>query len=237
MKTKKAKRPKLVFGNHTCLYEWIRRISISDDPDNDPDVRVKTVEASGDVVTKWERDSGSSYSYVRMHPSSGDVRKIESLGRIIRCYDLFKLSKFIGSKDKPFWLINYKGSDSMTGRCRSELFRILVDGQNVFGRGAEGTDQFAFVPDQLMDVMPSDIHNNWPAYVESFRERVAEIGGWTGSWTAANSGLALRCVVDEYVQLGTYVGQQVSASDLDNWVTDAKMNIKAREVLKKLKEK
>jgi hypothetical protein len=85
--------------------------------------------------------------------------------------------------------------------------------------------------------MPSDRHNNWPAYVESFRERVAEIGGWTGSWTTSNSGLALECVVDEYVQLGTYVGQQVSASDLDNWVTDAKMNIKAREVLKKLKEK
>ena len=237
MKTKKAKRPKLVFGNHYCLYEWIKRISTSDDPDNDPDVRVKTVEASGDVATQWKRDPESSYTYTRMHPSSGQVRKIESLGRIIRCYDLFKLSKFIGSKDKPFWLINYKGGDSMTGRCRSELFQILTSGQNVFGRGAEGTDQFAFVPDHLMDVMPSDIHNSWPAYVESFRERVACIGDWTNPWCTGNSVMALKCVVGEYVQLGTHVGQQVSASDLDNWVTDAKMNINARKVLKKLKEK
>jgi hypothetical protein len=237
MKTKKTKRPKLVFGNYNCLYEWIKRVSISDDPDNDPNVMVKTVEASGDIVTQWQRDEGHSFSYTRMHSSSGGVRKIESFGRVLKCYDLFKLSKFIGSKDRPFWLINYKGSDSVTGRCRTDLFRILTDGLNVFGKGDVGTDQFAYVPDPLLDVMPSDIHNNWSAYVESFRERVADIGGWTGSWSVSHSSLALKCIVDEYVQLGTYVGKQVSASDLENWVTDAKMNLQARQVLKKLKEK
>ena len=234
---KKTKRPKLVFGNYKCLYEWIRRVSTTDDPDNDPNVRVKTVDNNGDVVTQWTHDSKHSYKYIRMHLSSDKVRKIESFGRMLVCYDLFKLSKFIGTKDKPFWLINYKGSDSMTGRCRSDLFRILSDGHNVFGKGDQGTDQFAYVPDHLIDVMPSDIHNNWPSYVESFHKRIAQIGDWMGSWLTANADMALKCVVDEYVQLGTYVGRQVSATDMDNRVTDAKMNIKTKQVLQKLKEK
>jgi len=234
---KKTKRPKLVYGNYKCLYEWIKRVSTSVDPDNDPDVRVKTVEASGDFVTQWKRDSKYSYFYTKIHPSSSAVRKIESLGRVIQCYDLFKLSKFIGTKDKPFWLINYKGSDSMTGRCRADLFRILTDGHNVFGTGDKGTDQFAYVQDELLDVSVSDIQTNWPAYVESFHKRIAHVGGWTGSWLATHADLALKCVVDEYVQLGTYVGQPVSATDMDNHVTDAKMNIKTKQVLQKLKEK
>lgn len=231
---KKTKRPKLVFGNHRCLCEWVQRVSISDDPDNDPLVLVKTAETGGDIATQHCYHRTNGYSYVRVHPSSSGVRKLESFGRVMTSYDLFKLSKFIGSKDRPFWLINYKGSDSMAGRCRSDLFRILTDGN---GSLFKGTNQFAFVPDHLVDVMPSDIEANWSTYVQSFRNRIEDISKWTGRWIRLHTGLALQCVVDEYVQLGTYIGKQVSAQDLQTEVDAAKTCLTAKEVLSKLKEK
>ena len=85
--------------------------------------------------------------------------------------------------------------------------------------------------------MPEDIKNNWEAYRVSFRDRIRHVGQETGSWIVSNSNTVLRCVVEEYVNLGTYVGVKVAASDFDNEVTDAKMNIEMRQVLKKLKEK
>ena len=232
----KTKRPKLVFGNYRCLWEWAHRTRKSKDPDNDPDLLVKSGEHAGDVAAQWRHGSNNTGIYIRMHPSSGPVRKIESHGRILMCYESFKLAKFIGHMGEPFWLINYHGSDSMTSRCRSDLFSILVGGHG-YDKHEFETDQFAFVPNHLLDAMPEDIKNNWEAYRVSFRDRIRHVGQETGSWIVSNSNTVLRCVVEEYVNLGTYVGVKVAASDFDNEVTDAKMNIEMRQVLKKLKEK
>lgn len=233
---KKTKRPKLVFGNYKCLWEWVHRIRKSQDPDNDPDLLVKSGENTGDVASQWKRDRHNNGNYVRMHPSSDKVRKIESHGRVLMCYESFKLSKFIGHYFEPFWLINFHGSDSMTSRCRSDLFSILV-GASCWDKKEYETDQFAFVPNHLLDVMPDDIKNNWEAYKESFRYRIRHVGQETGSWVTAHSDTMLKCVVEEYVNLGTYVGVKVAASDFDNEVADAKLNIQTRQVIKKLKEK
>jgi hypothetical protein len=124
----------------------------------------------------------------------------------------------------------------MTSRCRSDLFSILVGGSS-YDKYEFDTDQFAFVPDHLLDVMPEDIKNNWEAYKESFRYRIRHVGQETGYWATAHSGTMLKCVVEEYVNLGTYVGVKAAASDFDNEVADAKMNMQTRQVLKKLKEK
>jgi hypothetical protein len=236
---KKQKRAKLVFGNYACLREWVWRTTESEDPDTDPSLLVKTAESGCDVAHQWKRIKNNlDWEYVSMHPCGGPVRKIESFGRLIKTYDSFPLAKFLGNKDNPFWLINYNGADSMTSRCRKDLFTILVNDFRPKQVNESSTDQFAFVPEPLFHVTADNIHRNWQSYVDSFIERIEEIGKRCNTWLSSHSELAFQSVAREYVQLGRYVGKSaVSIADLAEHVTKARDNLNAQKVLRKLKEK
>ena len=237
MKAKKVKRPKLVFGNYACLREWVQRTSVSDDPDIDPDILVKTAETGYDSVSSWQRD-GSDWKYTHMHPCGSPVRKIESFGRLIKTYETFPLAKFLGNKDNPFWLISDQGADTMTTRCRGDLFTVLTRDFIPKQVKETGTNQFAFVPESLLNVTADHISRNWPSYVDSFVHRIEQIGSLCNRWIAAHSETAFQSVTGEYIQLGRYVGKSsVSIRDLADHITKARENLNAQRVLRKLKEK
>jgi hypothetical protein len=235
---KKQKRPKLVFGNYACLREWVWRTSASEDPDNDPNLLVKTTDAGYDVASTWKRQSDGGWKYTSMHPCGSPVRKIESLGRVVLTYDIFPLAMFLGNKDKPFWLINGKGADSMTSRCRKDLHTVLTNDFLPKQVGVSSTDQFAFVTDVPMPTCAEDIHSEWEAYTQNvFVNRIEQIGSRCTTWMAMHSELAFTSVTNEYLALGKYVGQSVSATDLSEHIDKARNSLNAQKVLRKLKEK
>lgn len=237
MKTKKVKRPKLVFGNYACLREWVWRTSVSEDPDNDPNLLVKTAETGYDSVSSWQRD-GSDWKYTHIHPCGSPVRKIESFGRIIKTYDTFPLAKFLGNKENPFWLISDQGADTMTTRCRGDLFRVLTRDFLPKQVKETGTNQFAFVPESLLNITAEQISRIWPSYVDSFVHRIEQIGISCNRWIATHSETAFQSVAGEYIQLGRYVGKSsVSIRDLADHIIKARENLNAQKVLRKLKEK
>lgn len=237
MKTKKAKRPKLVFGNYACLREWVRRTSVSEDPDNDPNLLVKTTDAGYDVASTWSRDNGCNWKYTSLHPCGSPVRKIESFGRMIMTYDIFRLAYFMGNKDNPFWLINCKGADSMTSRVRKDLHAILTRDFLPKQVDDTGTDQFAFIPDELLPATPERINRDWDVFTDSFVERIEQIGSRCTTWMSQHSELAFVSVAKEYEMLGNYVGRRVCATDLKDHIAKSRENLNAQLVLRKLKEK
>ena len=234
---KKQKRPKLVFGNYACLREWVWRTSASEDPDNDPNLLVKTTDAGYDVASTWVRQPDMGWKYTSMHPCGSPVRKIESLGRILLTYDIFPLVMFLGNKDKPFWLINGKGADSMTSRCRKDLHTVLTNDFRPMQVGDSGTDQFAFVTNVPMPTCAEDIHSEWEGYTRSFIERIEQIGARCSTWLAQHADIAFVSVAKEYEMLGTYVGRRVCATDLKDHIAKSRDNLNAQKVLRKLKEK
>ena len=238
MKTKKAKRPKLVFGHHGCLQQWVWRTQASEDVDNDPQVRVMTAETAGNIAHLWARLEGVNWEYTCMHPSGGPIRKLESHGRILKAFGLLTLAKFIGDKDNPFWLINYQGADSITMRSRSELFRVLrcQYQPNALTEAKNSTDQFAFVPNELIDVTPKQIASNWGDYCKSFLERIDSIDG-SNRWAATHIDLVFKSITKEYLALGKFVGAVVNKQDLSEQMEVTKKKVIAKNVLRKLKEK
>lgn len=238
MKTKKAKRPKLVFGHHGCLQQWVWRTKASEDVENDPQVRVMTAETAGDIVHLWARLQGVDWEYTCMHPSGGPIRKLESHGRILKAFGLLPLAKFIGDKDNPFWLINYQGADSVTMRCRGDLFRVLRSQYqpNELTEAENSTNQFAFVPNELIDVTPKQIASNWGDYCKSFLERIDSIDG-SSRWLAQYLDLVFKSITKEYLALGKFVGAVVNKQDLSEQIEATKKKVTAKNVLRKLKEK
>lgn len=234
---KKQKRPKLVFGNYACLREWVWRTSASEDPDNDPNLLVKTTDAGYDVASNWRRQSDGDWMYTSMHPCGSPVRKIESFGRMVLTYDVFRLAYFLGNKDNPFWLINCKGADSMTSRCRKDLHTVLTNDFRPRQVGESGTDQFAFIPDELLPTTSERISRDWDAFTDSFVERIEQIGSRCTTWMAQHAELAFTSVTNEYLALGKYVGKSVSSADLSEHIDKARNNLNAQKVLRKLKEK
>lgn len=173
-----------------------------------------------------------------MHPSGGPIRKLESHGRILKSFGLLPLAKFIGDKDNPFWLINYRGADSVTMRCRNELFRALNSEYHPdVAAGAENnTNRFAFVPNELIDVTPKQIASNWGDYCKSFLERIDSVDG-LNRWLVTHLDLVFRSVTKEYLALGNFVGAVVNEQDLSEQIEATKKKVTAKNVLRKLKEK
>lgn len=238
MKTKKV-RPKLVFGNYKCVQEWVHRAAVSDDPDNDPNLLVRSSETGGNIFPIHNRDRSLNWRYTSMHPTTDIVRKIESHGRKLYSYGSFFVAKLLGQKDRSFWLINSKDSDSMSSRTRSDLFRVLTQRFVPNTASVTRTDQFAFVPEHLLDVTAEQIKDRWDEYLSMYRKRIEDIGNNFNPWVAEyHSDLALRTVAKEYGTLGKYVGvHAVGAYHLESSIMVAKEKLTAAAVLKKLKEK